>query len=162
FLLKEESGLSETLHRMKANLDACRRTRTEVQEARRLEGEIGGVFEAGHLMFEAAFLAARERADELERRGAAARAPRPRAGPTAASEALAQIIAELGARERRRTEADQLVAAARAWHRRLEDALAIAGEVTRRRRELEEADAALLAAAGRRAVAAAARDRRRA
>src|SRR5262249_10872546 len=79
-----------------------------------------------------------------------------------ASEALAQIIAELGARERRRTEADQLVAAARAWHRRLEDALAIAGEVTRRRRELEEAEAALLAAAGRRAVADAARDRRRA
>jgi len=45
-LLKEESGLSETLHRMKANLDACRRTGTEVQEARRLQREIGDVF--GH------------------------------------------------------------------------------------------------------------------
>lgn len=47
FLLKEEGGLADTLHRMKANLDACRRTRTEVQESRRLEQEIGGVFKAG-------------------------------------------------------------------------------------------------------------------
>jgi len=47
FLLKEESGLADTLQRMKANLDACRRTRTEVQESQRLEREIGDVFEAG-------------------------------------------------------------------------------------------------------------------
>ena len=68
FLLKEETGLADTLQRMKANLDACRRTRTEVQEAQRLEREIGGVFEAGQTMFAAAFLATRERADELRRR----------------------------------------------------------------------------------------------
>ena len=55
FLLKEETGLADTLQRMKANLDACRRTRTEVQEAQRLEREIG-VFEAGQTMFAAAFL----------------------------------------------------------------------------------------------------------
>src|SRR5205823_3712889 len=36
FLLKEEGGLADTLQRMKTNLDACRRTRTEVQESRRL------------------------------------------------------------------------------------------------------------------------------
>ncbi len=53
---------------MRANLDACRRTRTEVQESRRLEQEIGGVFEAGQTVFAAAFLATRERADELSRR----------------------------------------------------------------------------------------------
>ena len=68
FLLKEETGLADTLQRMKANLDACRRTRTEVQEAQRLEREIGGVFEAGQTMFAAAFHATRERADELRRR----------------------------------------------------------------------------------------------
>jgi len=59
FLLKEEGGLADTLARMKANLDACRRTRTEVQESRRLEQEIGAVFEAGQTMFAAAFLATR-------------------------------------------------------------------------------------------------------
>ena len=68
FLLKEESGLADTLQRMKANLDACRRTRTEVQESQKLQREIGGVFEAGQTMFAAAFFATRERADELRRR----------------------------------------------------------------------------------------------
>ncbi|WP_207285099.1 chromosome partition protein MukB [Pseudomonas sp. FW300-N2A2] len=68
FLLKEETGLADTLQRMKANLDACRRTRTEVQESRRLEQEIGDVFHSGQAMFTAAFLAVGERATELERR----------------------------------------------------------------------------------------------
>jgi chromosome partition protein MukB len=36
FLLKEETGLGESLSRMRANLDACHRTRIEVSEARRL------------------------------------------------------------------------------------------------------------------------------
>lgn len=54
FLLKEETGLSDTLHRMRETLDACRRTRAEVRESTRLEGEIGGVYEAGHTMFQAA------------------------------------------------------------------------------------------------------------
>ncbi len=54
FLLKEETGLSDTLHRMRETLDACRRTRAEVRESTRLEGEIGGVYEAGLAMFEAA------------------------------------------------------------------------------------------------------------
>jgi chromosome partition protein MukB len=54
FLLKEEGGLADTLQRMRANLDACRRTRDRGQESRRLELEIGGVFEAGQTMFAAA------------------------------------------------------------------------------------------------------------
>jgi len=54
FLLKEETGLSDTLQRMRETLDACRRTRAEVRESTRLEGEIGGVHEAGLAMFESA------------------------------------------------------------------------------------------------------------
>ena len=65
FLLKEESGLAETLQRMRNNLDACRRTRTEVQEAQRLEREIGAVLEAGEAMFAAAVAATRKRASEM-------------------------------------------------------------------------------------------------
>ena len=53
FLLKEESGLSDTLARMRANLDACRRTRAEVVEARALEHDISGVHAAGRAMFDA-------------------------------------------------------------------------------------------------------------
>lgn len=68
FLLREQSGLADTLQRMRSNLDSCRRTRVEVQESRRLEQEIGSIFEAGQAMFAAAFLATRERADELARR----------------------------------------------------------------------------------------------
>lgn len=68
FLLKEESGLADTLVRMQSNLDACRRTRVEVNEAQALEREISSVYEAGHSMFAAALLATRERAEELRRR----------------------------------------------------------------------------------------------
>ena len=65
FLLREESGLGDTLSRMRGNLDACRRTRVEVSEAQRLEHEIAGVYEAGQSMFGAAVLATREEASEL-------------------------------------------------------------------------------------------------
>jgi len=66
FLLREESGLGDTLSRMRGNLDACRRTRVEVSEAQRLEHEIAGVYEAGQSMFSAAVLATREEASELQ------------------------------------------------------------------------------------------------
>jgi len=66
FLLREESGLGDTLTRMRGNLDACRRTRVEVSEAQRLEHEIAGVYEVGQSMFSAALLATREEASELE------------------------------------------------------------------------------------------------
>ena len=68
FLLKEEPGLADTLKRMRANLAACRRTRLEVEESRRLEQEISGVYQAGHEMFAAAVHATRERAEELARK----------------------------------------------------------------------------------------------
>ena len=74
FLLREESGLGDTLSRMRGNLDACRRTRVEVSEAQRLEHEIAGVYEAGQSMFAAALLATREEASELSRAVDAARA----------------------------------------------------------------------------------------
>lgn len=64
FLLKEETGLGDTLSRMRANLDACHRTRTEVSEARRLEHEINGVYDAGQALFSAALLALRKEAEE--------------------------------------------------------------------------------------------------
>ena len=80
FLLREESGLGDTLSRMRGNLDACRRTRVEVSEAQRLEHEIAGVYEAGQSMFGAALLATREEANELQGTVETARAAEQRAG----------------------------------------------------------------------------------
>ncbi len=71
FLLKEETGLGDALARMRANLDACRRTRAEVAESRILEREISAVFEAGSAMFAAAVHAARAGAAEATLRIAA-------------------------------------------------------------------------------------------
>ena len=67
FLLKEETGLGDTLARMRANLDACARTRSEVAESRRLEREITAIYEAGTEMFAATVHASREAATEVER-----------------------------------------------------------------------------------------------
>src|SRR5690606_13332209 len=67
FVLKEESALSDTLARMRGNLGACRKTRTEVQEARILEHEICGIFDAGFAMFQAAWCALRSAAREHNR-----------------------------------------------------------------------------------------------
>lgn len=64
FLLKEESGLADTLKRMRQNLDACRRTRGEVADARQIEAEISDVYEAGLKLFAAAVHATRERVEE--------------------------------------------------------------------------------------------------
>lgn len=68
FLLRAESGLADTLAQMRANLKACRTTRKQVADARRLQVELGGVFEAGEQMFAAGLFATRERADELRKR----------------------------------------------------------------------------------------------
>lgn len=163
FLLKEDGGLADVLQRMKANLDACRRTRTEVKESRRLEQEIGGVFEAGQTMFAAAFLATRERAAEHERRVAEAEAVRVAAqeAQTTADEVLARTTAELATVEGRRQETEQRLEAARSWAGRMRDALAVAGELTRCQEALDTAVAAATAAEATRADAAATRDRRR-
>ncbi|MGN6107525.1 MAG: chromosome partition protein MukB, partial [Kofleriaceae bacterium] len=68
FLLKEESGLGDTLSRMRANLEACRRTRAEVSESRQLEKEISAIYEAGVEMFGAAVHATRAAAAEAMQR----------------------------------------------------------------------------------------------
>lgn len=144
FLLKEEGGLADTLQRMRANLDACRRTRTEVQESRRLEQEIGGVFEAGQTMFAAAFLATRERADELSRRVEEAQAARSEASAAqaAAQDALTRTLADLGVLEQRRGELNELVETARTWQDRFREALAAAGVLARCGATLKQAEAA--------------------
>jgi chromosome partition protein MukB len=66
FLLREETGLGEVLKRMRGNLEACRRTRREVEEARRLESEIHGIWEAGQGMFSAVVYATRAEAEEKQ------------------------------------------------------------------------------------------------
>jgi len=125
FLLKEEGGLADTLQRMRANLDACRRTRTEVQDARRLEQEIGGVFAAGQTMFAAALLAARERAEELTRRVYEAEAARRAAKDArdAAKDALGQTVAAIETIEHRQAEIGQALESARVWNGRMRAAL---------------------------------------
>lgn len=72
FLFRQQTGLFDTLTRMRKNLEACRRTRVEVSEARVLEHEINGIYTAGHAMFAAALDACRQQA--AERRLAAERA----------------------------------------------------------------------------------------
>ncbi len=111
FLLKEESGLADTLVRMRSNLDACRRTRTEVKEAQELEREIGGVYEAGHAMFAAALLATRERAEELRRRVEEAKQKR----DTALGERDA-VAGELDEQTEERTRVDERLRKAKEEH----------------------------------------------
>lgn len=64
FVLKKESGLADTLTRMRANLDSCRRSRRDVVEARRLQREISGVYDAGAAYFTRTALAVRAEAEE--------------------------------------------------------------------------------------------------
>ncbi|MBL4633367.1 MAG: chromosome partition protein MukB [Kofleriaceae bacterium] len=64
FVLKKESGLADTLTRMRANLDSCRRSRRDVVDARRLQREISGVYDAGTAYFTRLALAQREEAEE--------------------------------------------------------------------------------------------------
>lgn len=143
FLLKEETGLADTLQRMKANLDACRRTRTEVQEAQRLEREIGGVFEAGQSMFAAAFLAMRERADERRRRVADAEDAQRQAHErlAEAEEQLGRVRDALGRQEARQETLKAEEHAAEDWLRRLRDAVQAADAVAQCRSAVAAAEA---------------------
>ena len=152
FLLKEESGLADTLQRMKANLDACRRTRTEVQESQRLEREIGGVFEAGQTMFAAAFFATRERADEMRRRLAEAEEIQRKAQHrlAEAEDELARVCDELRNKGARQQVLAEEVGAAEEWLRRLQQALEAAEVVGCRRNELSSAEAGTRIAADQR------------
>ena len=78
------------------------------------EEEIGGVFEAGHLMFAAAFLATRERADDLAHRVAEAEAAHAAAAEARAkaASALEETAAALEAVERARADGGQALEAA--------------------------------------------------
>ncbi len=163
FLLKEEAGLADTLQRMRANLDACRRTRTEVQESRRLEGEIGGVFEAGHTMFAAAFTASKERAEEQSNRLAEARRAHGEAEDARrlATIALDEAAEAQRAAEARQGTADRALLLARDRRQLLEAALEASHEVARRRSERGEATASEVRARGARDGAAEALRRQR-
>ena len=109
FLLKEETGLGETLSRMRANLEACRRTRAEVAESRQLEREITAIYEAGAEMFAAAVHAARLAAAEAQHKVAVAQP-----AVDAAVRAQRDRQAEIAQLEERERELEARRAAARA------------------------------------------------
>ena len=141
FLLREEGGLADTLQRMKGNLDACRRTRSEVHESRRNEQEIGGVFEAGQSMFEAAFFATRERAEEMRRRLTEAEDAKRRAQHRLADAEtqLVRISESLDAKQARQESLSDEIDAVNKRLQRLQLALTAAQKVERRRAELASA-----------------------
>ncbi len=141
FLLREESGLADTLQRMRANLDACRRTRTEVQESRRNEQEIGGVFEAGQSMFEAVFFATRERAEEMRRLLTEAEDSKRRAEHqlSDAETQLVRIGEAVNAKQARQESLSGEIDAVNIRLQRLQLALTAAQKVESRRAELASA-----------------------
>jgi chromosome partition protein MukB len=140
FLLKEEGGLADTLQRMRANLDACRRTRTEVQESQRLEREISAVYEAGDSMFATAVAGNRQRTEEVLRRVQEAELRRRTADDAVAQAelALANAQRESQAAEHYRQAATAAWDAARAWATQVEEAVRWSGVV--RTRQLAMAD----------------------
>jgi chromosome partition protein MukB len=153
FLLREDHGLADTLKLMRANLDACRRTRGEVGEARALEAEISQVFEHGQRMFTAAVLSTRDREEELRARVEAARAEleaaerraRDAAAVFAGHEAQQVVVAgQLEASRSRASDAD-------AWRGRVRDACVV-------RRSIDELEPVLASRAD--AVAQALAERR--
>jgi chromosome partition protein MukB len=159
FLLREETGLGDTLSRMRGNLDACRRTRVEVSEAQRLEHEIAGVYEAGQSMFFSALLATREEATERRTAVEAARS---------AEMAAAAELAELDrATEEQKTRHATFVArlaakraelaAALEGQAQLAHARSLAGELRALQAERVTREAAVVEALGAREQAAAER-----
>lgn len=153
FLLKREGGLAETLQRMRANLDACRRTRTEVLESQRLEQEIGSVYEAGEEMFAAAIAATRQRAEEMTRRVTEKEAARQDAEQAAnrAKAALEETQRAVEAAAEERARVGQALSSAESWERRVADAVEW-------RRKLEERDDELAGATSARDDAQRGRD----
>ena len=117
FLLRQESGLSDTLTRMRDNLESCRRTRVEVFEARQLEREISAIYEAGLAMFSLALHAARAASLEASARAreaaeASLRARQARTALSEVAEELERKEAELAQKsEQKRAELQQLEAA---------------------------------------------------
>jgi chromosome partition protein MukB len=133
FLLKQESGLADTLDRVRANLAACARTRAEVGEARALERDIAGVYAAGLHMFASAALAVRRAAEHHRASLSRARIERDRA-----ERERAELARAVDHDQTRRDDASRRLAEARAALDRL-------GEQRDRQRR-REALAARLAA----------------
>lgn len=103
FLLREEPGLSETLTHMRANLDACHRTRTEVAEARVLERELSAVHDAARATVASALGAAFAIDQELAARRREAEGAR-----DAARTVVAELASELAvARDEKRALANE-------------------------------------------------------
>ena len=141
FLLKEEVGLADTLQRMRANLDACRRTRSEVQDAQRLEREITAIYEAGDSMFATAVAGNRQRAEESQRRMQEAESRRHAAeeAVVAAETALEEARSKVVATVRRKEEAALAMSEAQAWMARVADAMHWAHEVQARSHAMAQA-----------------------
>ena len=141
FLLKQEGGLADTLQRMRANLDACRRTRTEVIEAQRLEQEIGSVYEAGEEMFAAAVAATRQRAEEMTRRVSEKEAARIEAEEAAreARTAFEEVTRAVDEAQAAKAQAAATVAQAAAREKQVADALDWRRKLDERDKELAEA-----------------------
>ena len=162
FLLKEEGGLADTLVRMRTNLDACRRTRTEVTEARELEGEISGVYEAGHEMFAAGLMAARERAAELRKRvdEAGERRDEARRQRDGVAAELERSSARRQEAENRKRRSEEELGFARNLHERTDSAHRIARRLSDLEGEMREGEPALRDAGGREEEARRHKDRR--
>lgn len=145
FVFKQDTGLADTLGRMRANLAACRRTRIEVGESRVLEQEISGVYEAGAAMFTASLLASRARARELEAALRAAEREHEQASEqlselSSAAQELVVRRATLAERRQRAAEAKQ---AATAHVHQVERALTASERLKRLERQLQQAQSEL-------------------
>jgi chromosome partition protein MukB len=155
FLLTETNTLSNTLANMRSSLDACRRTRLEVQDAQRLEREIGGIFEAGHSMFAAAYLATSERAAWMERLLTEAEEAHAQAvqAQDEAHGALQQIRAALVTLDEERQELEARSVSAKEHHAALKAALLALEELARYAGVLQQAEQAARQAREQRARA---------
>ena len=144
FLLREEPGLGETLTHMRANLDACHRTRAEVAEARVLERELSAVYEAARATLDATLAAVEASAREA---GEATReAERGAAEAGLAARELQEEAASLSLELARATEAFEAARALEATSTSLAERTARALEASQRSRA---ATAALTAADAR-------------
>ncbi|HVZ33470.1 MAG TPA: chromosome partition protein MukB, partial [Polyangiaceae bacterium] len=164
FLFKQETALFDTLSRMRQNLDACRRTRLEVSEARQLEQEINGIHAAGHAMFEAALGATRAHSKERQRAADLARDAIGRANELVLE--LETTEAEIGLRQSslgpRLSRAESAESAARERLAQLERACAAAERVRASESARDALEGPLAEAQERKARASAQRDSARA
>ena len=141
FLLRAEPGLAGTLQRMKANLSACRRTRTEVRESQVLRREIREVYDTGAAMFRASLRAAAAEVRHAQDALASAKADRDTA--RSVHDSLERRLKDLegklnSVRSRVQTLAAQLKEAG-ALSTRLREALAAAKDRSKHRRTYDEA-----------------------